>query len=177
MLPFEESRKTLLQDTFSQGNPLSSTLAYNISITQFRREIAESVRRTHGLDIGRSCVYNVFASFKTNTGWTNPIIMIYDTGAVVSLLPGKFRKILGVENLAPVKLSGISPEIEVDAGLTRAGLRLHDEAGKTTRELKAWIAIAEKDNVPAILGLKDVSDMHDFRVDSKRKMFYLDFWK
>ena len=44
-------------------------------------EIAESVRRTHGLDIGRSYVYNVFASFKTNTGWTNPIIMIYDTGA------------------------------------------------------------------------------------------------
>jgi len=40
---------------------------------------------------------------------------------VVSLLPGKFRKILGVENFAPVKLSGISPEIEVDAGLTRAG--------------------------------------------------------
>ncbi len=64
--------------------------------------------------------------------------MIYDTGAVVSLLPGKFRKILGVENFAPVKLSGISPEIEVDAGLTRAGLRLHDEAGKTSRELKAW---------------------------------------
>ena len=156
---------------------MSSTLAYNISITQFRREIAESVRRTHGLDIGRSYVYNVFASFKTNTGWTNPIIMIYDTGAVVSLLPGRFRRILGVEKFAPVKLSGISPEIEIDAGLTRAGLRLHDEAGKTSRELRAWVAIAEKDNVPAILGLKDVSDMHDFRVDSKRKMFYLDFWK
>ena len=82
----------------------------NISITQFRREIAESVRRTHDLDIGRSYVYNVFASFKTNTGWTNPIIMIYDTGAVVSLLPGKFRKILGVENFAPVKLS-VRPRI------------------------------------------------------------------
>ena len=89
---------------------MSSTLAYNISITQFRREIGESVRRTHGLDIGRSYVYNVFASFKTNTGWTNPIIMIYDTGAVVSLLPGKFRKILGVENFAPVKLS-VRPRI------------------------------------------------------------------
>jgi hypothetical protein len=174
---FEGSRKTSLRDTSSQGNLLSSTLAYNISITQFRGDITESVKRVHGLDIGRSYVYNVFASFKTKTGWTNPIIMIYDTGAVVSLLPGRFRKILGVERVAPIKLSGISPEIEVNAGLTRAELKLHDESGKTSRELKAWIAIAEKDNVPAILGLKDVSEIHDFRVDSKKKMFYLDFWK
>jgi len=49
--------------------------------------------------------------------------------------------------------------------------------GKHPESSRRGIAIAEKDNVPAILGLKDVSDMHDFRVDSKRKMFYLDFWK
>lgn len=154
---------------------MSSTLAYNISLTEFRRDVAESVKRVYGLDIGRGYVYNVFASFKTKTAWTNPIIMIYDTGAVVSLLPGRFQQILGVERSAPIKLSGISPEIEVGAKLTRAELRLHDESGKTSRGFKAWVAIAEKDNVPAILGLKDVSDTHDFRVDSKRKMFYLDF--
>ena len=41
--------------------------------------------------------------------------------------------------------------------------------------MDAWVAIAEKDNVPLILGLKDVSDRHNFRVDGRRKTFYLDF--
>ncbi len=80
-----------------------------------------------------------------------------------------------MEKYAPIKLSGISAEIEIGAKLIRAELRLHDESGKTSQLFKAWTAIAEKDNVPAILGLKDVSDTHDFRVDSKKKMFYLDF--
>lgn len=156
---------------------MSSTLAYHISLTEFRREVTESVRRVYGLDLGRSYVYNVFASFKTETGWTNPVIMIYDTGAVVSLLPSRFRRILGVKKSAPIKLSGIVPEVEIDAGLTRTEMRLHDESGKTSRGLNAWVAIAEKDNVPTILGLKDVSETHDLRVDSKKKTFHLDFWK
>ncbi len=154
---------------------MSSTLAYNVSQIEFRRDVTESVRRVYGLDIGRGYVYNVFASFKTKMGWTNPVIMIYDTGAVVSLLPARFHQILGVEKSAPIKLSGISPEIEVGARLTRGELRLHDESGKTSNGFTAWIAIAQKDNVPLVLGLKDVSDTHDFRVDSKKKRFYLDF--
>ncbi len=59
---------------------MSLTLAYNVSLTEFRRDVAESVKRVYGQDIGRGYVYNVFASFKAKTGWTNPIIMIYDTG-------------------------------------------------------------------------------------------------
>ncbi len=46
----------------------------------------------------------------------------------------------------------------------------------SARVTEAWVGIAEKDNVPLILGLKDISDKHNFRVDGKRKTFYLDFW-
>ncbi len=101
--------------------------------------------------------------------------MIYDTGAVVSLLPAMFYSLLEMEESAPIKLSGISPEVEVDARLTRTSLRLQDGQGKTSPRIEAWTATAEKDNVPLILGLKDVSDTHNFRVDAKKKMFYLDF--
>ncbi len=151
------------------------TLSYKVYQPEFRPEIVESVRRAYGLDIGKAYVYRVLVSFRTKTGWTNSFTLIYDTGAVVSLLPAMFYSLLEVKRSAPIKLSGISPEIEVGARLTRAGLRLHDESGKTSKGFQAWIAIAEKDNVPLILGLKDVSDTHDFRVDSKKKRFYLDF--
>jgi len=86
-----------------------------------------------------------------------------------------FHGLLQVEKTASIKLAGIAPGVHVNARLTRASLRLHDPHGKTSPTMEAWVAIAEKDNVPLILGLKDVSDKHNFRVDGKRKTFYLDF--
>ncbi len=156
---------------------MSSTLSYKVYQPEFRPEIVESVKRAYGLDIGKAYVYRVLVSFRTKTSWTNSFTLIYDTGAVVSLLPAMFYNLLGVEKSVPIKLSGIAPEVEVKAKLTRANLRLHDALGKTSPVLEAWVAIAEKDHVPLILGLKDISDAHDFRVDSRKKMFYLDFWK
>ncbi len=158
-------------------NRLSSTLSYKVSQTEFKRDTVESVRRVFGLDLGNAYVYHVLASFKTRTGWTLPFLMIYDTGAVVSLLPAMFYHYIGVEKSAAIKLSGISPEVEVGARLTRASLRLQNTEGKTSPRIDAWVAIAEKNNVPLILGLKDVSDTHDFRVETKKRMFHLDFVK
>jgi hypothetical protein len=154
---------------------LSSTLSYKVYQPEFKPEIVESVKRAYGLDIGKASVYRVLVSFRTKTGWTDSFTLIYDTGAVVSLLPAMFYNLLGVEKSAPIKLSGIAPEVEVKAKLTRTNLRLHDARSKTSPVMEAWVAIAEKDNVPLILGLKDVSDTHSFRVDAKKKMFYLDF--
>jgi hypothetical protein len=154
---------------------LSSTLSYEISQTEFKREAVESVRKTFGLNLGTGYVYRVSASFQTGSGWTSPFTMIYDTGAVISLVPALFADLLGVERFAPIKLSGISPDVEVGAKLTRAHLRLHDARGRTSPKIEAWIAIADKNNVPLILGLKDISETHDFRVDSKKKIFHLDF--
>jgi len=87
-----------------------------------------------------------------------------------------FHSLLQVENSASIKLAGIAPGVHVNARLTRASLRLHDPHGKTSPTIEAWVAIAAQDNIPLILGLKDISDRHNFRVDGQRKTFYLDFW-
>ncbi len=152
-----------------------STLSYRVYQPEFKPDIVESIKRAYGLDIGKASVCRILVSFRTKTDWTDSFTLIHDTGAVVSLLPAMFYDLLGVEKSAPIKLSGIAPEVEVKAKLTRANLRLHDAQGKTSPVLEAWVAIAEKDNVPLILGLKDVSDTHNFRVDTKKKTFYLDF--
>ncbi len=55
---------------------MSSTLSYEISQTEFKREAVESVRKTFGLELGTGYVYRVSASFKTDIDrkgiWCNP---------------------------------------------------------------------------------------------------------
>jgi len=155
---------------------LFSKLTYRIAEAPFRREVVESVKRVYGLDIGAGWIYRVFAYLRIKNGWTSPFRMIYDTGAMVSLLPSRFYDILGVEKYASIKLMGISPESEVTARLTRATLRLEDIEGNRSPDMEAWVAIAERDDVPLILGLKDVADTHELIVKPRERIFHLQFY-
>ena len=154
---------------------LSSTLTYKIAEAEFQPEVVESVRKAYGLDIGKGYVYSVFVSFEVIGGWADPFWMIYDTGAAVSLLPLRFFDILGVKKYAPIKLMGISSEMEIRARLTRAKLRFIDMEGKKSPDIEAWVAIAERNDVPLIIGLKDIANKHRFSTDPKLKQFYLTF--
>lgn len=87
-------------------NHLSLRLTYRIAETEFRPDVADAVRQVYGIELGNGYVYNVLTSFRVNKGWTSPFWMIYDTGAVISLLPLAFFRILRVEKYAPVKLMG-----------------------------------------------------------------------
>jgi len=160
---------------FFRVSPLSSKLTYRIAEAEFQPEVVESVRKAYGLDIGKGCVYSVFVSFKAKADWTDPFWMIYDTGAAVSLLPLRFFDILGVRRYASIELMGISPEIKIQARLTRARLRFIDVKGEKSPEIEAWVAIAERNDVPLIIGLKDIADKHRFSTDPKLRQFYLTF--
>ncbi len=157
-------------------NRLYSKLTYRIAETEFKSEVASSVRKVYGLDIGKGYVYSVSVSFKGKKGWTDPFWMVYDTGAVISLLPLRFSEILGIERYAQIKLTGISPEMEIPARLTRTTLKFTDLKGKESPEIKRWVAIAERKNVPLIIGLKSIADKHNFIVNTKEKRFYLEFY-
>lgn len=152
-------------------------LRYRILELPFRPEAVEAVRKVYGTDISKAQAYAVIASFKTKNRWTRLERMIYDTGAVVSLLPLRYFSMLGIEKFAKVKLSGILPHMEVSARLTRTTLRLHDVEGNVSPEIEAWTAIAERDDVPRIIGLKDIANTHRFIVDPRRKEFYLEFYR
>jgi len=160
---------------FSRVSPLSSKLTYRIAEAEFQPEVVEAIREVYGLDIGKGCVYSVFVSFEAEGDWTGPFWMIYDTGAAVSLLPLRFFDILGVRKYASIKLMGISSEMEIQARLTRAKLRFIDVDGKKSPKIEAWVAIAERNDVPLIIGLKDIANKHIFSTDPKLKLFYLTF--
>jgi hypothetical protein len=69
---------------------LSLWLKYRITEVSFRPEIADSVRKVYGVEIGKSYLYRVLALFKSRDFWIGPLPMVYDTGAAVSLLPFRF---------------------------------------------------------------------------------------
>ena len=102
--------------------------------------------------------------------------MVYDTGAVISLLPLRFFKMLNLEKFAPVRLTGISPEMEIPARLMRATLRFVDLKGLESPEIEAWVAIAEREDVPLIIGLKSIAETHEFTVNFRERSFSLTFY-
>ena len=155
-------------------NQLSS-LTYEILELPFHRDATESVKNVFGTDLGKVSIYPVYVSFKTKNGWTGLNRMIYDTGAVVSLLPSSYYGLLGVEKHASAKLGGVTPETRLRVRLANIRFRFADLNENISPELDAWFAIAERDDVPRIIGLKDINATHKLVVDAKSGIFSLEF--
>jgi len=155
---------------------LSLKLTYRIVEASFTPEVVESVRRVFGLEISKGYIYSVLVSFKSKGFWIGPFHMVYDTGAVISLLPFRFFEMLNLKKFAPVKLTGISPEMEIAARLVRVTLKFIDLKGVESPEIEAWVAIAEREDVPLIIGLKSIAETHDFTVNFRDGTFTLSFY-
>lgn len=67
------------------------------------------------------------------------------------------------------------PGARLNASLTRLKLRFEDGDGKTSPEIEAWVAIAERDDAPPVLGMKDISTAHKLIVNPEEGKFYLQF--
>ncbi len=134
------------------------------------------MKKIYGLEIGKGYVYRVLVLLKSTGSWTGPFPMVYDKGATVSLLPLRFFKMLHIDRFAPIKLTGILPEMVISARLIKATLRFIDLKGLESPEIEAWIAIAEREDVPLIIGLKSIAETHDFMVNFRNKTFTLEFY-
>lgn len=152
-----------------------SSLTYDILEFPFNRETEQSVKDTFGSELGKASLYPVYVSLKTTSGWTGLQRMVYDTGAVVSLLPSSYYDLLEVEKHARGKLGAVVPGSRLDVRLARAAYRFVDLAGNSSDEYQAWFAFAERDDVPRIMGLKDVSLTHRLKVDAGGGTFTLEF--
>lgn len=112
-------------------------LSYKVTEVSFRGEVVDSVKRVFGLDIGKGHLYRILTLFKSRDFWIGPFPMVYDTGAAVSPLPFRFFKMLNVERFTPLKLTRISPEMEIPARLIRAILKFIDLRGLESPEIEA----------------------------------------
>ena len=151
-------------------------LTYRFLDAPFREDAVSSVRKVFNEDLGKSVFYRVFANFKSSNGRLYGLFpMIYDTGAIISLLPLRMFRLLGVKRYSVTSLRGITAKPELKVRLCKLTITLQDEEGNISPEFSIWCAIAKRDDVPFILGMKDIATKHSFTTDFVKRKFSLDF--
>jgi hypothetical protein len=114
-------------------------------------------KKVKDLDIIRlKCV----VQFERKDGGIELRDAIVDTGAYVSLIPLSIWKHLLVEKVAPHEVKGLSskPECSIPVTIGRVGCSLVDEYGNRTGKMKIYAYLSSIDEVPTIIGFKDLLD-------------------
>ncbi len=102
--------------------------------------------------------------FKTNNGWSDLEKAMIDTGAPTSLIPFSIWKDISVERITDHKVAGInpSPECSIPIIIGKVNCIIVDEYNNRSREIEIHAYLAMTDEVPLILGFKDL--LSKFRV-------------
>jgi hypothetical protein len=112
--------------------------------------------------------------FKTSGGWTPPYEAIVDTGAPLSLIPPFIWEDLEWTKLADHGTSGIAGgSVPVQVGTVSC--QLLDRKGHATEELEIIAFLSSNDDVPLIIGFKDLLDSFETAFDYRRGTASIDY--
>lgn len=115
-------------------------------------------------------------TLKTKSGWSKPRMAIIDTGAHTSILPLTVWEESDVEILGDYFVRGVVPKKEcvlpVKIGWVRA--MILDRFGNRTSELRFRAYLAPTDDVPIIIGFKDLMDKGELNFNSKSFTGYIE---
>jgi len=100
---------------------------------------------------------------------------ILDTGAFISLIPFSIWKDVEVERLADYYVKGVVPkeECSIPVIIGRINLRLMDEETQS-KEIRVHAYLALTDEVPLIIGFKDLLDQCAVHFDYQSKEGYVE---
>jgi len=104
--------------------------------------------------------------FKTPSGYTKPYDAVVDTGAPTSLLPLDIWQDIEKTILADYVVRGVSPkpECKIDVKISKIGCIVFDELGNQ-KELDVFAYLALVEDVPLILGFKDLLEKFDIQIN------------
>ena len=113
-------------------------------------------------------------AFSTASGFTDPHRAIIDTGAPLSLLPLYVWEQCKVKKIRDSAIKGVVPRPECVLPVTLADLTcmLVDGQNKTS-ELSIKAQLAYTDEVPLVIGFRDLLDSVELHIDYRRKVAYL----
>jgi len=115
---------------------------------------------------------------KTKSGWSKPRFAIIDTGAHTSIFPLTVWEEADVEVIGDYNVRGLVPKEEcvlpVKIGLVCAVI--FDKFGNQTSELKFRSYLALTDNIPLIIGFKDLMDKCELKFNSKNASGYIEIF-
>jgi len=145
-------------------------MAINLFFETLRRRELES--RVKGIKIVR---LRCTVQFEKRDHDASVRDAILDTGAFISLIPFSIWKDVEVERLADYHVKGVVPkeECSIPVIIGRINLRLMDEETES-REITAHAYLALTDEVPLIIGFKDLLDQCVVHFDYQSKEAWIE---
>jgi hypothetical protein len=115
-------------------------------------------------------------SFKINGQWSKPETAIMDTGAHISVLPFSIWNNIPVEHIGFHTLEGIvhKKECIVPVDIGKIKCVLLDREGNETRILNVISFLAPSDDIPIVLGFRDLLTEFKIYFDYKKNIAYLE---
>ena len=136
-------------------------------INLYFKEVAFSEYIDLDINAIRLCVNLIF---KCNKKFTDSYRFIVDTGAPLSLVPPYIWKDCDTRIIRPSQITGVVPLPECSLPVTLAEIvcKLVDQNSES-REFKIKAHLAHTDEVPMIVGFKDLLDCMKLEMDYKNK--------
>lgn len=156
-------------------NSLQSKLSCKIVEPEISSSIANNYRAVFGEDIGKFPRYQIYASIKGPESWTENRIFKYDTGSTLTLVPKNYFNLLSPEKFSEGEVHGIFREKPLSVKIIKTNIILTDNKGIISPKIEARVAIGNRNDIPLLLGMKDLANSHIFKVDPYKKKFYLSF--
>lgn len=115
-------------------------------------------------------------AFKTKDGFTGPYPAIVDTGAPVSLIPYRLWSRSDTEILGNYTIKGIVPKKEcfLSVKIGKISCILINRYGKI-KPLTIKAYFSSSDEVPLILGFKDLLERAKIHIDTSKNLSYLEY--
>ncbi|MFQ6062810.1 MAG: hypothetical protein ACE5KT_02130 [Methanosarcinales archaeon] len=131
------------------------------------------ISTTEKFCIGLSHFYsvNVTARFQKSDGtYLEPKRLLFDTGASITLLTSDMLELLGIKEYVPYLMSGVikDKKCKLPVNICRVTMKLEDEFGNVSPSFDLWAAIADRENVPLLLGMADI--INQFNIEIKYDM-------
>jgi predicted aspartyl protease len=114
-------------------------------------------------------------AFVTEEGYTDSYSAVLDTGAPVSVIPYQIWSMLKVKKIKDYAIRGIVPKKECSLPVTigEVSCILLDKEERT-RRMKVKAYLAHSNEVPLIIGFKDLLDRFGIYLDFKKNFAYLE---
>ena len=115
-------------------------------------------------------------AFVSRDGYTDSYSAILDTGAPVSVIPFHIWSMSEVRTIKEYSVSGIVPKKECSFPVTvgEVSCILLDEK-QSTNNIKVKSYLAHTDDIPLIIGFKDLLDSFGFYFNFRENIAYLEY--
>ncbi len=131
-------------------------LSIKVKLTLLKQYDVELLRKIP--DYGKLIRVIGWIKFKTLFGWTEPSHAIIDSGAHTSLIPLSLWQEIDVKIISDYYVRGLvpKPECKIDVKVGWIEGKIVDEYGNSTPKIKFRAFLALVDNIPLIIGFKDL---------------------